>query len=75
MGLVALQRVESSWTRDQTCVPCIGRRIPIHCTTGEVLMIFTASIDVLGLRNTFIFFHLEIALSLTSPEHAHALFS
>ena len=54
-GLVALQHVESSWTRDQTCVPCIGRRIPIHCTTGEVLMIFIASIDALGLRNTFIF--------------------
>ena len=23
--------------RNQTCVPCIGRRIPIHCTTREVL--------------------------------------
>ena len=34
---VALQLVEFSWTRDQTCIPCIGRRIPIHCTTKEVL--------------------------------------
>ena len=25
-GLVALQHVESSWPRDQTCVCCIGRR-------------------------------------------------
>ena len=28
--------VESSWTRDQTCVPCIGRGILKHCTTREV---------------------------------------
>ena len=27
MGLVALQHVASSQTRDQTCVSCIGRRI------------------------------------------------
>ena len=26
-GLVAPQHAESSWTRDQTCVPCIGRLI------------------------------------------------
>ena len=31
MGLVALRHVGSSRTRDQTCVPCIGRRILIHC--------------------------------------------
>ena len=24
-GLVAPRRVESSWTRDRTCVPCFGR--------------------------------------------------
>ena len=24
------------WTRDHTCVSCIGGRIPAHCTTGEV---------------------------------------
>ena len=30
--------------RNQTCVPCIGRRIPIHCTTREVLScLFDAS--------------------------------
>ena len=29
MGLVVLWHVGSSLTRDQTCVPCIGRRIPI----------------------------------------------
>ena len=26
----------SSQTRDRTCVPCIGRRIPNHCATREV---------------------------------------
>ena len=35
-GLVAPWHVESSGTRDWTCVPCIGRWIPIHCTTKEV---------------------------------------
>ena len=35
-GLVAPLHVGSSWTRDQAHVPCTGRRIPIHCATGEV---------------------------------------
>ena len=34
-GLVVRRHVESSWTRDQTCVPCVGRQIPIHCITGK----------------------------------------
>ena len=36
MGLVAPQHVESSYTRDQIHVPCIGRRILIHFTTREL---------------------------------------
>ena len=36
-ALVALRHVESSQTRDWTCVSCIGRRILTHCTTREVL--------------------------------------
>ena len=36
-GLVAPRQVESSQTRDQTHVLCIGRRDVIHCTTREVL--------------------------------------
>ena len=36
-GLVAPQRVESFWTRDWTCVPCIGKWILNHWTTREVL--------------------------------------
>ena len=38
MGLVALKHVESSWSRDWTCVPCIGRQILIHCTPGKSLL-------------------------------------
>ena len=34
-ALVAPQHVESSWTRDQTHVPCTGRWILIHCATRE----------------------------------------
>ena len=36
-GLVAPQHVESSWARDQTHVPRLGRQTPIYCTTREVL--------------------------------------
>ena len=39
LGLVVSQYVESSWARDQTCVPCIGRRMLIHCATRKVLHI------------------------------------
>ena len=40
MGLAALWHMGSSWTRDQTHVPCIGRQILIYCTTREVLALF-----------------------------------
>ena len=36
MGLVAPRHVGSSWTRAQTCAPCIGRQILNHCATREV---------------------------------------
>ena len=36
-GLAALRQVESSWTRDQTCVSCVGRQILNHWATREVL--------------------------------------
>ena len=32
-GLSCPETVESSWTRDGTCVPCIGRQILNHWTT------------------------------------------
>ena len=40
VGLVAPWCVESSWTRDQTRVPCIGWWILNHWTTREVLYIY-----------------------------------
>ena len=35
MGLAALEPVGSSWTRDRTCVPSIGRWIFNHWTARE----------------------------------------
>ena len=37
-GLVALQHVGSSWTRDRTCVSFIGRQILNHWTTRQVCL-------------------------------------
>lgn len=39
MDLVALQRVESSWTRDLTCVPCITWR-SYHAPPGSHRVVF-----------------------------------
>ena len=36
-GLYCFEAHESSCIRDRTPVPCIGRQIPIHCATREVL--------------------------------------
>ena len=44
MGLVALQHVASSWTRDRTRVPCMGRQILNHCATSEVHGIFFSTL-------------------------------
>ena len=35
-GFIAPWHVKSSRTRDQTCVPCIGKQILSHCSTREV---------------------------------------
>ena len=35
-GFIPLRQVGSSWTCDQTHVPCFGRQILNHWTTGEV---------------------------------------
>ena len=44
-GLVALRHLDSSQTRDRTCVPCISRWILIHCTTREVpLLLFVRTL-------------------------------
>ena len=33
---VVVRHAGSSWTGDETCVPCIGRRIPNHWTTSPL---------------------------------------
>ena len=43
---VAPQHVDSSWTRDQTHVSCIGRQSLSHWTTGEVPGFLFDSIDL-----------------------------
>ena len=40
MGLLVLGHVGSSWTRNRTHVPCIGRQILNHCANREVLEYF-----------------------------------
>ena len=40
IGLVALWPMESFRTKERTHVPCIGRRILTHCTTGKSLFAF-----------------------------------
>ena len=45
-GLVAPWHVGSSWIRDQTHVPCIGRWILNHCATREVLQMHFKYKDV-----------------------------
>ena len=44
MGLVAPWHVESSWTRDWTCVPWISRWILNYWTTREVPRMFRLSV-------------------------------
>ena len=52
MAIVALQQVGSSWARNRTRVPCISRRILIHCATREVLFFFfSASQDLWNLSS------------------------
>ena len=55
--------VGSSRIRDQTCVSCIGRQIPIHCTTREVHPLSFAQ-----LFHHIIWVFIFLVLSLTLPE-------
>ena len=47
-GFVAPWHVESSWTRDQTHVPCFGRQILNHWTTGKFFLFFN---ELLGTKS------------------------
>ena len=55
INLVALRHVGSSWTRDQACVPCIGRQILIHWAIRQVLKYFIMFFLVNGVVVSFIF--------------------
>lgn len=60
-GLAASWHVGSSGTGNRNCVPCLGRCIPLHCTTGEVLQLglMSASSPVTYLRARFPFWFLH----------------
>ena len=55
MGLVAPRHVKSSWTRDRTCVPCIGWQILNHRTTQgslkKILLKLIALVSLYCLKN------------------------
>ena len=48
--LSCLRHVESSWIRNWTRVPSIGRRIPTHCTTRKVLFKYYLSSNVINVN-------------------------
>ena len=57
-GLAASKHMGSSWTRDQTRFPCIGRWITNHLTTREVHEVCT------------IYYHFHISFIQTEVFHA-----
>ena len=63
LGLVAPQHMESSWTRAQTRVPCIGRWILNHCTTREALIFFLLFLLFLSFLKIFIFLFIYLYLA------------
>ena len=65
--------MESPPTRCQTRVPCIGRRIPIHCATREVLLlhfllflsrIYIQMSDPMDYSSNFLIFSVICSVSL-----------
>ena len=70
-GLVALWHVGSSWTRAQTCVPCIGRQILIHCATREALDSSFDAINFLTLRKSNVSIFSFISCALMSDLRNH----
>ena len=52
IGLIASWHVQSSWPRDQTHVPCIGRQVLNYWTTGKFLFYFLT-------RELFVLYYLS----------------
>ena len=71
MGLAAPWHVESSQTRDQTSVPCIGRQILNHWTTRKVPkpLHFNTKIPLFSKRHT-LFTQLRKPISDLHVQHA-----
>ena len=65
----ALQHVGSSWTRDQTYVPCIGRQILNHWTTREVLSYRFLLITVIFIARYLIFLMLLLWFFFNSTKY------
>ena len=64
-GFVAPQHVESSQSRDRTCVPCVGRRILIHYATKKVPS-KPLSAGILGLLRVACLFHGSLPAPMSS---------
>ena len=66
--LSCLWRVASSWTRDRTCVPCVGRRILSTGPPGKSLdrvLLFHSSIDGhLGCFHLFLPVVINVAMNM-----------
>ena len=60
-GLVALRHVGSSWTRDRTRIPCIGKWFLNHWTTRNVLSCFYKPVFLIS----YLIWLLHWPLSLT----------
>ena len=69
MGLAALWRVGSSWTKDQTGVPCIARWILKQWTTGEALFVaFLMIVFLIDIRGYLIAVLICISLMISNVE-------
>ena len=52
IGLVAPWHMVFSWTRDRTCVPCIGRKILNHWESGKIMaLLLNEAVCSTGLLN------------------------
>ena len=68
-GLSAPRHVESSRSRDQACVPHMGKQIPNHCTTKETLLqaYFPLNLFIFNLRTITILRWLLPHISMDQP--------